>query len=162
ATAVHHLRKYCELVEEAQRQPWLSAERKAALKAASGHLPGVNAVLSAISPDFRQVCAHNLDGHVSALPVVRRALGPLDAGNQIASNQWSGGGPALPLSVADPMVWGPAAPLWELGKYRQAVADAATSVNHFTQKRLDRYDISDSDLMAQAFSDKPPQPGEPR
>ncbi len=53
-------------------------------------------------------------------------------------------------------------PLWGVGKYRQAVNDAATSLNSFAQSRIARYDISDKDLMAQAFSEKAPEPGKPR
>ena len=47
-------------------------------------------------------------------------------------------------------------------KYRQAVNDAATSVNSFAQNQLGRHDISDKDLMGQAFSDKEPEPGKAR
>ena len=56
----------------------------------------------------------------------------------------------------------PAGTHWDAGHYRSAVADAATNVSQYTQKRLGRYDISEKDLMCQAFTPKPPKPGEPR
>ena len=55
-----------------------------------------------------------------------------------------------------------ALPLWEANKFRQAVNDAATNLNLFAQRRLGRYDISDKDLMGQAFSDKEPDKGKAR
>lgn len=62
----------------------------------------------------------------------------------------------------DPVIGYPAIALWKAGKFRQAVNDAATRLNAFTQTRLDRHDVSDKELMAQAFDEKPPQPGKPR
>jgi uncharacterized protein (TIGR02391 family) len=56
----------------------------------------------------------------------------------------------------------PSYSLWDKGNYRHAVADAATNISNFTQNRLGRHDISDRELMAQAFSDKPPEYGKPR
>jgi hypothetical protein len=53
-------------------------------------------------------------------------------------------------------------PLWLAGKYRQAVNDAATSLNVYAQGRIGRHDISDKHLMAQAFSEKDPEAGKSR
>ncbi len=39
----------------------------------------------------------------------------------------------------------------------KAVSDAATSLNSFTQNRLGRHDISDEDLMGEAFTDRDPR-----
>jgi len=55
-----------------------------------------------------------------------------------------------------------ALPLWKIGKYRQAVNDAATNLNTFTQQRLGRRDISDKKLMAETFSSNAPEPGKAR
>ena len=64
--------------------------------------------------------------------------------------------------MLDSVIADAALPLWEVGKYRQAVNDAATSLNQFAQAQLGRRDISDRKLMAEALSDAPPKPGEPR
>jgi hypothetical protein len=44
--------------------------------------------------------------------------------------------PALPLTMLDPVIADAALPLWNVGKYRQAVNDAATNLNVFAQQRL--------------------------
>lgn len=72
------------------------------------------------------------------------------------------GEPILPLRMLDPVVSEAALSLWVPGKYRQAVNDAATSLNSFAQARIGRHDISDKDLMAQAFCDKDPERGKAR
>jgi hypothetical protein len=160
--ALRHLSEYCELVKQAQRHPVLSKERRATMKAVNNLLPGVNHYLRSMAPDFELISAHYLGEHVDAQPSARRAIGLLTDSDDMTSHQWSCGGPTLPLSVLDPMVYGPAEPLWAGGKYRQAVGDAASNVNHFTQHRLGRHDVSDSDLMAQAFGEKDPEEGKPR
>jgi hypothetical protein len=160
--AFRHLSSYCALVKQAQQQPWMSRERRATMKAVNEHLPGVNYYLRMIAPDMKLISAYTLNDHLRALPHVRRAIDLLSDALDMTSNHWSGGGPALPLAVLDPMVCGPAVPLWAAGKYRQAVADAASNVTHFTQNRIGRHDASDSDLMAHAFSEKDPEEGKPR
>jgi uncharacterized protein (TIGR02391 family) len=55
-----------------------------------------------------------------------------------------------------------AAPLWRSGHFRQAVEEAAKAVNAATQSKLGRYDKSEWNLVADAFSEAPPQPGVPR
>ena len=75
-----------------------------------------------------------------------------------------GGDPALPLMMLDPVIADAALPLWAVGKYRQAVNDAATNLNLFAQQQLGRRDIlpDGKSLMAEAFSDKPPEEGKAR
>jgi Protein of unknown function (Hypoth_ymh) len=60
--------------------------------------------------------------------------------------------------MLDRVVAEAALPLWKVGKYRQAVNDAATSLNQFAQQQLGRRDLSDKKLMEEAFSDKLPSP----
>lgn len=160
--ALRQLTAYCELVAQAQKLPTLSRERRAVMKTLNAQVAGVNQVLRTIAPDVKLISAHWLGEHAGALPRVRQALALLRGWGEMASHEWTGGGPALPLSMIDPVVARPAVPLFEAGKYRQAVADAATNVNQLTQNRLGRHDISDKNLMAQAFSDDPPAQGKPR
>ena len=61
-----------------------------------------------------------------------------------------------------PLIRTPARAHWEARHYRSAVSDAATNVSQYAQWRLGRYDISEKDLMSQAFTDKPPEEGKPR
>jgi hypothetical protein len=160
--ASRQLTGYCELVAQAQKLPALSRERRTVMKTLNAQVAGVNHVLRTIAPDVRLISAHWLGEHAGALPRVRQALALLRGWGEMASHEWTGAGPALPLTVLDPVIASAAVPLFEAGKYRQAVADAATSVNQLTQNRLGRHDISDRDLMAQAFSANSPEPGKPR
>ena len=131
--AFRHLREYCALIIQAQSQSVISKERRATMKAVNEHLPGVNYYLRAIVPDPKLISAYYLGDHVSALPLVRRAIDLLTDSEEMTAHHWTGGGPALPLTMLDPVVSGVALPLWNAGKYRQAVSDAATSLNSFAQ-----------------------------
>jgi Protein of unknown function (Hypoth_ymh) len=70
--------------------------------------------------------------------------------------------PVLPLTMLDRVIADAALPLCEVGKDRQAVNDAATSLNQFGQQQLGRPDISGRKLIVESFSDNLPKPGEPR
>jgi hypothetical protein len=160
--AFRQLTDYWAQVERAQKQPWPSRERKAALKAANERLPAVNKILRSLAPDLRLISAYRVSDHLAAWPRLHRALDILNGWEEMTSYQWTGGGPALPLTLLDTVISEVALPLWEAGKYRQAVNDAATSLNRFVQERIGRDDVYDTDLMNQAFSDKVPEPGKAR
>jgi len=66
------------------------------------------------------------------------------------------------MTVLDPLVYEAAIKHWKHGHYRIAVGEAATNVDRFTQRRLQRFDVSGAPLMGEAFSAAPPQPGKPR
>lgn len=159
---VRLLADYRALIEKARQQPPLSGERSATMKLVNARLVRVNEILRTLGPDFSLISARSLAQHLAAAPRLARAQAIIDGHQIMSDHQRLGGGPALPLMVLDPMISHKITPLWDAEKYRQAVGDAATSVNHFTQNRLGRHDISDKDLMAQAFSDKPPEEGKPR
>lgn len=160
--AVDQLGEYLKLVNRARELPVLTKDRRAALKAANEHLPTVNYILSNLAPDIPLIGATSVADHAAALPRLQRAVGLLSGWGEMAVHQWPGGGPAFPLKLLDPVISEVALPLWEANKFRQAVNDAATNLNLFAQRRLGRYDISDKDLMGQAFSDKEPDKGKAR
>ena len=66
------------------------------------------------------------------------------------------------MRLLDPLVHEAATKHWQFGHYRIAVGEAATNVDRYTQRRLERFDISGTALMEVAFSANPPQPGKPR
>jgi len=99
--------------------------------------------------------------HKSAGPIVGKAMAILEAWEALDEAR-IGESPALPLTMLDAVIEDAALPLWNVGKYRQAVNDAATNLNVFAQQRLGRRDISDRKLMSEAFSDTDPKPGEAR
>jgi Protein of unknown function (Hypoth_ymh) len=61
-------------------------------------------------------------------------------------------GPKLAARDLHPWVWHAAAQLWDDGHRRAAVQTAASAVNSQLQAKIDRYDISDADLVTQAFT----------
>jgi Protein of unknown function (Hypoth_ymh) len=160
--AFRHLTDYWAMVGQAQREPPLSRERRAAVKALNQRLMTVNRVLRSLGPDLALIQARSLREHVAGWPRLFRGLGLLGGWQEMTVLQWTAGGPALPLKLLDSVVSEVALPLWEAGKYRQAVSDAATNLNIYAQNRIGRHDISDKDLMGQAFSDKDPELGKSR
>ena len=70
--------------------------------------------------------------------------------------------PDMDAANLHPWVWESARSLWNSGHHHQAVLQAAMKVNSETQGKVGRFDISESDLFNQAFSQKEPKPGESR
>jgi hypothetical protein len=95
-----------------------------------------------------QTATQELAGFLQARERLSRILGPT--------------GPQINAARLHPWVWSAAASLWDDGHYRSAVQAAATLIDNHLQAKLDRYDVSGSDLVTQAFSDADPQPGKPR
>jgi uncharacterized protein (TIGR02391 family) len=160
--AFRYLTDYWTLVNRAQQLPILSKERRGAVRAANGQLSVVNPILHEIAPDLPRIIANGPGDHISALPRVKQALDLIGNWRAMEACEQALGIPALPLNMLDPVISAAVAPLWKVGKYRQAVSDAATNLNSFAQEVIGRYDISDKDLMAQAFSDKDPESGKAR
>ncbi|MGO9140324.1 MAG: TIGR02391 family protein [Streptosporangiaceae bacterium] len=157
------LAKYVERVELAQSQSGWSKERRATMKGVNAIRDMVNFYLRDLLPDYEPVSGTFLNDHLRTLPRVRRAIALLEVWQEMASGQDDERFPAvLQLDRMDWVVSSAAIPMWEAEKYRQAVSDAATRLNAFTQNRLGRHDISDSALMAEAFSLSDPQEGKPR
>ncbi len=73
-----------------------------------------------------------------------------------------GEAPSLSADALHPWVWDSARQLWEAEAYQDAVGSAARTLNARLQQKLGRRDTSESDLINQAFSDKPPEEGKPR
>ena len=63
--------------------------------------------------------------------------------------------PSLPADQFHPWVWDAAQTFWKSKHYRAAVDAAATAINEHTQTKVGRRDISDNDLMNQAFTERP-------
>lgn len=70
--------------------------------------------------------------------------------------------PLLNAGHLHPWAWEGARSLWQSGHYREAVRAACVKINAETQNKLGRFDVSETDLFNQAFSQDPPQPGKPR
>lgn len=158
--AISVLNEHKRLIAECGQTPWLTKDRKAAVDRLNEHSPEVNAVLGYLK--LAGIGGTTLSWHRQSLGTINRGQILLTAGRTMAQVSAQLGHPALPMCVLRPVVHSVARPLWDKGNYRHAVADAATNVSNFTQRRLGRYDISDRELMAQAFSDKEPEYGKAR
>jgi Protein of unknown function (Hypoth_ymh) len=115
----------------------------------------VNEVLAGLTPDYSRITGTTLSDHSAALSLVEQT-------QAIKAAQDTIGYPVLPLGLLDPLVREAAMKHWEHGHYRIAVGEAATNVDRYTQRRLERFDVSGVTLMDAAFSVNPPQPGKPR
>jgi hypothetical protein len=155
------LADYWQAVIDAGSTRWLSAQRSDAVEALNGKLPAVNHILRDLAPDHPLISASNLGQHRSARAILDKGEAILSAW-EVLDQARIDESPALPLLMLDSVIADAALPLWTVGKYRQAVNDAATNLNVFAQQQLGRRDISDKSLMAEAFSDKPPEAGKAR
>lgn len=72
------------------------------------------------------------------------------------------GAPTFSASALHPWVWDGARSLWNSGHFREAVEAAAKSLNARTQNKVDRRNLAEADLFAQAFSDDEPKSDMPR
>ena len=160
--AFQQVTEYWTLVKKGEKQPPLSGDRRAVMRDVNRRLPTVNKILHGLAPDLQPIRASRVSEHLAAWPLVERVLRVFGSWEVMNSSQQLAGQPVLPMSALDPVISEAALPLWLAGKYRQAVNDAATSLNSFVQARIGRHDISDKDLMAQAFSDKGPEAGKSR
>ena len=70
--------------------------------------------------------------------------------------------PRIAASSLHHLVWGAAETQWTLGQRHEAVLAAAKAVNSQLQAKVKRRDVSESDLVKQAFSDRLPESGKPR
>jgi hypothetical protein len=153
---------YWSQASGAQKLPRFAGQRGPALAELNKKLVTINSILHELAPDLSLISARSIAQHGETWPKISRALEIINVSRELDKHQWAGGGPAFPLRLLDPVISEVAVPLWEVNKFRQAVSDAATSLNRFAQDRLGHHDIYDSQLMNEAFSADPPKSGRPR
>jgi hypothetical protein len=160
--AFRHLCDYWSQASAAQKLPRFAGQRGPVLAVLNEKLVTINQILRELAPDLPLIKAQTIAQHGATWPRINRALEIINTGRELDNHQWTGGGPAFPLNLLDPVISQVAIPLWQANKFRQAVSDAATSLNKFAQDQLGRHDIYDSKLMTEAFSDEPAKRGKPR
>ncbi|HEU5475671.1 MAG TPA: TIGR02391 family protein [Actinophytocola sp.] len=99
-----------------------------------------------------------LTGPAYARNQAQRALGILDDMDEWATNL-APDSPTLRADQFHPWVWTSASTLWDSKHYRAAVHAAATAINAYTQTKVGRTDIADTELMNAVLTDKP-KPGQ--
>ena len=96
-----------------------------------------------------------------ASTAIARALGILRNQEQIL--EFLGPeGPSMPVDGLHEVVWLSASALWSDGHYGAAVTRAAAFLNAHVQARSQRPDLSDKELVSQAFSPEAAKVGKPR
>ena len=124
--------------------------------------PTAKKILAALDPQLATFeGTEYFGGPHEAATAATRGLGILADLEEVETNLR----PAAPSLSADelhPWVWQAAAAFWDAGAHLVAVEQACKSVNAHTQQKLGVVDLSDDDLMAQAWSDDPPKQGRPR
>lgn len=153
---------YRDQVTAAEGLPRFAGLRTSALAELRQQLPGVNSILRGLAPDLPLISAQWIGDHVDALAAAQRATRIIVDSEALDAHRQLDGLPVLPLNLLDQVIADAALPLLNAGKFRQAVNDAATTLNKFAQQRLGRQDVYDLKLMNEAFSDEPPAPGKPR
>jgi len=125
----------------------------------------VEQIFDRVIPDWRTSVPN--DGNMSVnrwcqhIEAATRAKAQLLREEELAE-KLGDNAPRLSAGHLHPWVWGAAKTLWSSGHYRDAVSAAARAVNVFTQKKVGRRDVSETNLFKQVFTLDPPQPGKPR
>jgi uncharacterized protein (TIGR02391 family) len=70
--------------------------------------------------------------------------------------------PQLSAKGMHEKIWGAATTQWSTGHRHEAVLAAAKAVNSLLQQKLNRRDVSESKLVREGFSERPPAAGKPR
>lgn len=98
----------------------------------------------------------------NGIELAEYAIGILDTAADTLAHVTGTQAPTMSADALHEDVWRAASKLWSNGHYAEAVQRAATFLNADVQDRVGRTDVSDQQLMAQAFSTAPPEPGKPR
>lgn len=110
----------------------------------------------------RPLNQHNFVELQAGIDLARRALGYLATKEETAQHITGTSAPTMAADSLHPLVWNAASKLWAGEHHGAAVQRAATFLNAHVQDLTGRRDVSDSVLMAQAFSLSPPERGKPR
>ncbi|WP_458691113.1 TIGR02391 family protein [Nocardia tengchongensis] len=120
-------------------------------------------VLQRLYPDWRsENGGSHYDEFRGQRDAVKRLLARLALHEQVQAKLGGDASPRIPASGLHPLIWAVASAQWSTGHRHEAVLAAAKAVNSHLQTRLGRRDLSETDLVKQAFSDKAPEVGKPR
>ena len=124
----------------------------------------VRPILNALYPEWRSENPVNKhDEFHSERDAAKRLLARLDTRAEVMAKL--GGGdqsPRISASSLHPLIWKAADAQWSTGHRHEAVLAAAKAVNSHLQTKIARRDVSEQDLVRQAFSEKAPEVGKAR
>jgi hypothetical protein len=124
----------------------------------------VRPILDRLYPEWRSENAGSTNNEFkSERDGSQRLLARLESHEEV-SKRLGGmdGSPNVTTRGMHPLIWSAAQAQWSTGHRHEAVLAAAKAVNSHLQAKLDRRDISESDLIRQALSKDDPQPRKAR
>lgn len=121
----------------------------------------VKEILKSLDPELADFNLNGMSPEFFSIGQVERGLGVLADREEVAARLVPDA-PVLPADKFHPWVWDPARTLWESHHYRQAVQTAATTLNAKIQDKVQRRDVSDTNLVQEVFSGSAPALGKPR
>lgn len=123
--------------------------------------PVVREILKRLDPELADVKIDAWENWGQTLDAVNVGLGTI-AAREACEVELAADIPVLAADQFHRWVWQAARTLWDSAHYRHAVQAAATAINDHAQNKLGRRDVADTQLMQEAFSPSPPEPGRPR
>ena len=102
-----------------------------------------------------------IDRWTEARSAAIKAKGIYEIGAKVALSL-SPDSPVLTADKLHPWVWDSAKQLWESDNYSEAVAAAARTINSRIKQKVERRDVSEKQLIEEAFSLDDPKPGKSR
>lgn len=124
----------------------------------------VRPILDRLYPEWRsENDGSKNDEFKSERDACRRLLARLENFDEVERRL--GGGDTSPRITAaslHPLIWTAAKAQWSTGHRHEAVLAASKAVNSQLQAKVSRRDVSEKDLVRQAFSEPDPAEGKPR
>lgn len=118
-------------------------------------------ILDRMVPDWRQIKERKSGRWERHREGAQRAIVELERSAEIAEKMGDNA-PRLSASAMHPWIWESARSLWQSGHFQEAVRAAAVKLNAETQNKLQRRDVSETDLFKQALSSDPAAQDKPR
>lgn len=165
ALALTRVTQFREWLDDARANE-NSSEHEPARSAALQLLPIVRQIAQHLEPSLLRKLARleshwSFDDMCAGLEAADLLIGHISSAED-ASLIFGPSGPVLAASGLHEWVWDAAKGRWDDGYYGDAVHAAAEVVNHKTQVKVGRKDLSGTELYQQAFSTKVPTADRPR
>lgn len=120
-------------------------------------------ILDSLYPDWKSENPENqFDEFFAEREASKRLLARLKSQDEVRAKLGSDVSPKLAAAGMHPLIWKAAQAQWSTGHRHEAVLAAAKVVNSHLQTKVGRRDVSEADLVRQAFSDKAPEHGKAR
>ena len=114
----------------------------------------VNPILERLYPEWAsENPSSSIDEFRTEREAAKRLLARLDTQAEVHARLWDDLSPRLTAAALHPLISRAAQAQWSTGHRHEAVLAAAKAVNSHLQTKVRRRDISETDLVRQAFSE---------